>query len=169
MSLPNGGGSGAEAPLAGGSGDTGAAGMEDQFLGVHHVLIGVPPDQKNEAKRYYEEVIGFVPIASPLESSGSGNLWWYECGSSEFHVSLVPEYQANVRPHVAFMVRDLLALRSRLAQHGIAPALDYTYRDHWRIYVVDPWNNRLEFISQLPPGVSTGMTVEEAAAALARG
>ena len=52
-----------------------AEGMEQpQFLGVHHVLLAVPPDQKEAAKRYYEQVLGFVPVASPLESGGSGNL-----------------------------------------------------------------------------------------------
>ena len=125
-----------------------------QFLGVHHVLIGVPPDKKEEAKRFYEEVLGFVPLTSPLESSGSGNLWWYECGDAEFHVALVPDYQPHRRPHAAIRVRDLPALRARLAQHGIEPKLDYSYRGSWRIYVVDPWENRLEFIEPLPPGVT---------------
>jgi len=125
-----------------------------EFLGVHHVLVGVPPDQKEAAQRYYEDVIGFVPLASPLESSGSGNLWWYACGASEFHVSLVPDYRANVRPHVAISVRDLPALCERLQRHGIETRLDYSYSGCWRIYVVDPWNNRLEFIAPLPPGVT---------------
>src|SRR5919199_6777385 len=79
-----------------------------QFEGMHHVLVGVPPEAKEAAHRFYEDVLGFVPVASPLESGGgSGNLWWYECGDSELHVSCVPEYQAHVRPHVAIRVRDL--------------------------------------------------------------
>lgn len=139
------------------------------FLGVHHVLIGVPPDKKEEAKRYYEEVLGFVPLASPLERSGDGSMWWYECGDAEFHVALVKDFQPHVRPHAAIRVRDLPALRERLKAHGIEPRVDYSYRGHWRIYVVDPWNNRLEFISQLPPGVSPGMSEAEIAAVLAKG
>jgi hypothetical protein len=123
-----------------------------QFQGVHHVLVGVPPDQKEEAHRFYEDVLGFVPLSSPLESSGSGNLWWYECGNAEFHVSLVPDYQAHVRPHAAITIKDLPAFRDRLKKHGIEPRLDYSYRGSWRIYVVDPWNNRIEFIEKLPPG-----------------
>ncbi len=123
-----------------------------QFLGVHHVLLGVPPDKKEEAKRYYEDVLGFVPVASPLESAGSGNLWWYECGQSELHVSLVADYQANIRPHVAISIRELPAYRERLKRHGIEPKLDYSYKGHWRIYIVDPWNNRLEFIEPIPEG-----------------
>lgn len=140
------------------------------FEGVHHVLVGVPPDQKEAAHRYYEDVLGFVPVASPLESGGgSGNLWWYECGESELHVSCVPEYRAHRRPHVAIRVRDLPAYRERLARHGIETTLNYSYVGSWRIYVVDPWNNRLEFISQLPPGVRAGMSAEEAAAVMGRG
>lgn len=126
------------------------------FLGLHHVLVGVPPDQKAAAQRYYEEVLGFVPITSPLESSGSGNLWWYSCGDAELHVSLVPDYRAHVRPHAAIRVRDLPALRERLRGHGIETRLDFSYSGCWRIYVVDPWDNRLEFIAPLPPGVTPG-------------
>src|SRR5262245_54541340 len=98
-------------PVAEGSEHMSEDTARPRFEGVHHVLVGVPPDQKEAAKRFYEDVLGFVPVASPLESAGSGNLWWYECGSSELHVALVPEYRANVRPHVAISVNDLPALR----------------------------------------------------------
>ncbi len=134
-----------------------------EFLGIHHVLLGVPPDQKEEAKRYYEQVLGFVPVASPLESGGSGNLWWYQCGDSELHVALVPDFTPSVRPHVAIRIRNLPAFRERLKQHGIEPRVDYSYRGSWRIYVVDPWNNRLEFIEPLPPGVSPPSRTDAAA------
>jgi catechol 2,3-dioxygenase-like lactoylglutathione lyase family enzyme len=127
---------------------------QPEFLGLHHVLVGVPPDQKEAAKRFYEEVLGFVPVASPLESGGSGNLWWYRCGTSELHVALVSDYVANQRPHTAISVRDLPAFQERLRRHGIETKLNYSYRGSWRIYLVDPWNNRLEFISHLPPGVT---------------
>ena len=126
--------------------------QEAQFLGVQHVLIGVPPDKKAEAKHFYEEVLGFKELDSPLESSGSGNLWWYACGDSEFHVALVDDHQPHVRPHAAIRIQNLPALRERLARHGIEPKLDYSYRGSWRIYVVDPWNNRIEFIEPLPEG-----------------
>jgi catechol 2,3-dioxygenase-like lactoylglutathione lyase family enzyme len=146
--------------------------MTDQrpeFLGIHHVLVTVPPDQKEAAQRFYEDVFGFVPLSSPLESSPSGNLWWYECGNAEFHIALLADFQAHVRPHAAISIRDLPAFRERLERHGIAPKLDYSYKGHWRIYVVDPWNNRLEFISQLPPGIRPGMSDDEITGVLAGG
>lgn len=133
---------------------TSTAPGDSQFLGVHHVLIGVPPDMKEEAKRFYEDVLGFVPLASPLESSPSGNMWWYECGDAEFHVALVADYQPHRRPHLAIRVRNLPALRERLVKHGIHTDYNYSYRGAWRIYVVDPWENRLEFIEPLPPGLT---------------
>ncbi|HEX2033975.1 MAG TPA: VOC family protein [Chloroflexota bacterium] len=136
-----------------------------QFEGVHHVLLGVPPDQKQTAKRFYEEVLGFVPLASPLESGGSGNLWWYECGSSELHIALVADYRPNVRPHVAIRVKDLPAYRERLRRHGIETRLNFGYAGSWRIYIVDPWNNRLEFIEPLPPGVTPPPRAERTEAA----
>jgi catechol 2,3-dioxygenase-like lactoylglutathione lyase family enzyme len=138
-----------------------------EFLGVHHVMIVVPPDQKEAAKRFYEQVIGFVPLENPLESSPSGNLWWYACGRSEFHVALLAEHTAHPRPHAAFHVANLPALRARLRRHGIEPRLDFSYKGHWRVYVTDPWNNRTEYISQLPPGISPGMAAEEIDAVLA--
>ncbi|MBI3971782.1 MAG: VOC family protein [Chloroflexi bacterium] len=128
------------------------------FLGVHHVLVGVPPDQKEAAKRFYEDVLGFEPVASPLESAGSGNLWWYQCGNAELHVALVPDYRAHVRPHAAIRIRNLPAFRERLAQHGIETKLNYSYVGCHRIYIVDPWNNRLEFIEPLPEVAAANAT-----------
>ncbi len=132
----------------------GGTGGRPEFLGLHHVMVGVPPDEKEAAQRFYEGVLGFVPVDSPLESAGDGNLWWYSCGASEFHIALVPDYRANVRPHVAIGIKDLPAYRERLRSHGIETKLDYSYSGCWRIYIVDPWNNRLEFIEKLPPGVT---------------
>lgn len=125
-----------------------------QFLGVHHVLVVVPPDQAREAHHFYEEVLGFVPLASPLESGGSGTMWWYECGRSEFHVALVADARPHIRPHAAISIRDLPSFVDRLKRHGIEPKVDYSYRGHWRVYVVDPWNNRIEFIAPLPAGIT---------------
>jgi catechol 2,3-dioxygenase-like lactoylglutathione lyase family enzyme len=138
-----------------------------QFLGIHHVLLGVPPDQKEAAQRFYEEVLGFQPVASPLESGGTGNLWWYQCGRSELHIALVPDYRPHVRPHVAIGIQDLPAFRRRLRRHGIETALNYSYVGCWRIYVVDPWGNRLEFIEPLPRGVRPRMSDQEIAGVLA--
>ena len=139
---------------------------ESEFLGVHHVMIVVPPDKKEDAKHFYEQIIGFVPLENPLESSPSGNLWWYACGRSEFHIALLAEHTVHSRPHAAFHVTNLLALRNRLKRHGIEPRVDYSYKGHWRIYVTDPWNNRTEYIAQLPPNIPVGRTAEEAEAAL---
>lgn len=142
---------------------------QTQFLGVHHVLIVVPPDKKEEAKHFYEEIIGFVPLENPLESSPSGNMWWYACGRSEFHVALLADHTVHPRPHAAFLVSNLMALRARLKRHNIEPRLDYSYKGHWRIYVTDPWNNRTEYIEPLPPGITTGMTEDEIAPVLSKG
>lgn len=139
---------------------------QTEFLGVHHVLIVVPPDKKEEARHFYEQIIGFVPLENPLESSASGNMWWYSCGRSEFHVALLADHDVHTRPHAAFLVSNLPALRARLRAHGIEPRLDYSYRGHWRIYVADPWNNRTEYIEPLPPGITSGMSDDEIAAAL---
>jgi hypothetical protein len=115
-------------------------------------LITVPQDQKDAAMRFYEGVLGFQPVASPLEGGGGGRLWWYQCGDAELHVALLEDFQRHVRPHPAIRVRDLPALRERLRAHGIEARLNYSYVGHWRIYIVDPWGNRLEFIAPLPAG-----------------
>lgn len=99
--------------------------------------------------RFYEDVLGFVPITSPLERGGSGRLWWYRCGESELHLALVPDFTPHVRPHAAIRIRNLPAFRERLRRHGIETKLDYSYVGCWRIYLVDPWGNRLEFIEPL--------------------
>ena len=54
--------------------------------------------------------------------------------------------------HMGFKLYATRGTAAFLKGHGIEPKLDYSYKGHWRIYVVDPWNNRLEFIEPLPEG-----------------
>ena len=124
-------------------------GLTHQFVGVHHVLLAVPAEQKAEAHHFYEEILGFKPLSVAPEIGGGDNLWWYDCGAAQLHLAVEAGYQAHPRPHPAILVANLDALAGVLSAHGVAVRWDDHYPGLRRFYMRDPFGNRLEFAEPL--------------------
>lgn len=116
-----------------------------RYTGVHHILLSVPPEKKAEAHAFYEQVLGFEPLAVAPEIGGGENLWWYDCGAAQVHVALEPGFRAHQRAHPALLVDNLVALGERLTANGVELRWDDHYPGLRRFYIRDPFGNRLEF------------------------
>jgi catechol 2,3-dioxygenase-like lactoylglutathione lyase family enzyme len=115
------------------------------FKGVHHILLSVPPEQKEAAHRFYEDVLGFEPLSVAPEIGSGDRLWWYDCGAAQVHIALEPEFRAHHRAHPAILVQNLAALGEQLVQAGVETRWDDHYPGLRRFYIRDPFGNRLEF------------------------
>lgn len=121
------------------------------ILGLHHVQISVPEGRGSEARRFFEELLGFEEMPRPQTLSNAGrNGVWYRCGTNEFHVYFAPDgefREDRSSRHPAFLVGDLSSLRERLESAGaeLEDAIPIDGRD--RFFCRDPFGHRLEFLS----------------------
>ena len=58
-----------------------------------------------------------------------------------------PGFKASTKAHVALVVMDLVALRTRLEEAGVETVDDQPLPGFDRFYAYDPFRNRLEFVS----------------------
>jgi len=120
------------------------------ILGIHHVQVNVPADRAEDARRFYEGVLGFqeMPRPSSLPAAGRHGVW-YRCGQGEFHVFFAPpaDFRADgTSRHPALLVDDLKGLRRRLAEAGASLEEAIPIDGRRRFFCRDPFGNRLEFL-----------------------
>ena len=121
------------------------------IVGLHHVQINVPVTGEDEARRFYEAVLGFAPMPRPTSLSDAGRAGaWYRCGDSEFHVFFNPSAEFvndGSSRHPAFLVDELPELRQRLSDAGIQLEEAIPINGRERFFCRDPFGNRLEFLT----------------------
>ena len=116
---------------------------------IHHVQLTVPGDALDAAIAFYRDVLGLPPTTRPPEISSRGA--WFRVFDRDLHLGVEDNVdRADGRAHVAFVVRDLDAMRDRLRASGVAVAPPrHTFPGYDRAQFRDPWGNLIELIRPL--------------------
>jgi catechol 2,3-dioxygenase-like lactoylglutathione lyase family enzyme len=121
------------------------------ILGLHHVQINVPATRADEARSFFQELLGFEEMPRPESLSNAGRDGvWYRCGDNEFHIFFAPdgEFQEDRSSrHPGFLVADLAVLRERLESAGVPLEDAIPINGRERFFCRDPFGHRLEFLS----------------------
>ena len=71
---------------------------------------------------------------------------WFEGGSLRVHLGVEADFRAAKKAHPAFLVRQLDTLIQHLQRAGVAVVADEPLEGYNRIYVSDPFGNRIELL-----------------------
>lgn len=123
--------------------------MNFTYEGLDHVQLAAPPDSEQAARDFFGRVLGWteVPKPEPLRSRGGV---WFVCGAHQVHIGVQRDFVPATKAHPAFLVHGLERLREHLLHCGVPVIDDDARADEGaaRLYVSDPWGNRLEFMEQ---------------------
>ncbi len=120
------------------------------LLQIDHVQIAMPGGSEEQARAFYERLLGLPESPKPTHLAARGGCW-FERGSLKIHLGVEPEFRAARKAHPAFIVDDLPALIARLEQAGYRAEEDQPLAGYDRVYVYDPFGNRLEFMQPKTP------------------
>jgi catechol 2,3-dioxygenase-like lactoylglutathione lyase family enzyme len=115
---------------------------------LDHLQLAMPPGREAEARAFYSGILGLVELAKPPNLAARGGVW-FALGALQLHLGVEAEFHPARKAHPAFLVRDLAALRERLARQGFAPYEDEPLSGYQRFYAADPFGNRLEFMQPI--------------------
>jgi catechol 2,3-dioxygenase-like lactoylglutathione lyase family enzyme len=119
------------------------------ILDLQHVQLAMPAGREAEARAFYSGLLGLLEVAKPPKLAARGGCW-FEGGTARVHLGVDAAFQPARKAHPALVVDDLeaLCLTLRAAGHALEPHTDFPgYR---RVYVHDPFGNRLELMEPLP-------------------
>jgi catechol 2,3-dioxygenase-like lactoylglutathione lyase family enzyme len=111
--------------------------------GIDHVQLAAPPGCEAAARAFYGGVLGLEELPKPEAIRGRGGVW-FRVGAQELHVGVEEPFTPARKAHPGLVAGDLDELRRRLCEAGIAYADDDAIAGVSRLFVDDPFGNRLE-------------------------
>ena len=97
------------------------------------------------AREFYEGLLGIPEVPKPPELAKRGGAW-FERGGLKVHLGVEADFRPARKAHPALLVADLEALVDRLKQHDVKVVDDDPLEGYLRVYVADPFGNRIELM-----------------------
>jgi GrpB-like predicted nucleotidyltransferase (UPF0157 family) len=118
------------------------------IVGLDHVQIAAPPGCEGDARRFYGGVLDLPELPKPEALAARGGAWFALGDGRQLHVGVEEDFTAARKAHPALRVAAgaLEALAERLLEAGCEVTWDEALPDVPRLYVDDPWGNRLELV-----------------------
>lgn len=115
------------------------------ILELHHIQLAMPEGREEDARAFYCDVLGLREIDKPeaLRSRGGA---WFESRTIKVHLGVETPFSPAKKAHPAFRVESLEQTIATLRLNGLAVRPDVDLPGIRRIYVDDPFGNRIEFL-----------------------
>ena len=114
-------------------------------LGIDHILLAMPAGAEAQARDFYAGVLLLQEKVKPPPLAKRCGAWFTN-GTIEVHLGVEKDFRPARKAHPAFLVRDLAGFVARARAHGCEMAEDEPLPGYSRIFVYDPFGNRLELI-----------------------
>jgi len=114
---------------------------------LDHVHIVVPAERLEEARAFYEDIMGLALKDRPDDALGDKGYWFTLC-DIELHIGIEPAMPPSIR-HFAVEVADVKGAREYLEKHGVKTKNQSVIPGRNRFSFVDPFGNRIELLEFL--------------------
>lgn len=115
------------------------------ITGLDHVLITAPPACEAAARAFFGTLLGLTEWPKPPALAARGGVWFALPDGRQLHVGVVTAgFVASDKAHPCLRTDDLAALMRALDGAGVAWQEDTENADVRRLFLRDPWGNRLE-------------------------
>ena len=105
----------------------------------------MPRGGEPKARAFYAGLLEIPEVEKPPALAARGGVW-FERGDLRVHLGVEDEFRAARKAHPAFRVSRLPELVRRLRSAGVEVVDDGLMPGHDRVYVTDPFGNRLELL-----------------------
>src|SRR5215213_2649931 len=118
-----------------------------RIYALDHVQLAMPPGEEEQARAFYGGVLGLAEVPKPANLAGRGGAW-FEGGALKLHLGVEQDFRPARKAHPALLVEGLdeLAARCQAAGHPIVQ--DEPLAGYRRVYVSDPFGNRIELMEE---------------------
>jgi catechol 2,3-dioxygenase-like lactoylglutathione lyase family enzyme len=116
-----------------------------RVTGIDHVQLAMPPGQEDKARAFYAGVLGISEVSKSPNLAKRGGCWFVR-DALRVHLGVEADFRPARKAHPAFVVEDLAALTGILRSAGYEPQTGEPLDGYDRIYVHDPFGNRIEFL-----------------------
>ena len=112
---------------------------------LDHILLAMPAGRESDARKFYQGILGIPETMKPPNLAARGGCW-FEDGELKIHLGVEKNFVPARKAHPAFIVDDLAGLEATLVKAGYPVAHDQPLESYDRIFVDDPFGNRIELM-----------------------
>ena len=87
------------------------------IVGMDHVQLAMPAGREDDARAFYDRLLGISEVAKPPHLAARGGCW-FESRGVKVHLGGEENFAPAKKAHPAFFVRDLAARSQRLEGAG---------------------------------------------------
>ena len=113
--------------------------------GIDHVQLAMPAGREHEARQFYGQLLGITEVPKPDHLAVRGGCW-FENARLKIHVGVEQDFRPAKKAHPALRVSGLADLVAKLVTAGFEVSEDEPLHGHDRVYVLDPFGNRVELL-----------------------
>lgn len=118
-----------------------------RIAGIDHVQLAMPAFGEPAARAFYEQLLGLTEVPKPPELAKRGGAW-FENDAAKIHLGVEADFRPARKAHPGILVEGLAELAAKLRQAGHEVVDDPTLPGYTRVYVDDPFGNRLELMER---------------------
>ena len=112
---------------------------------IEHVQLAMPAGGEALARGFYMGLLGLEERVKPSALAARGGCW-FESSAVKLHLGVEADFRPARKAHPALLVEALDALAERLRAAGCAVRDDELLEGYDRVYVDDPFGNRIELM-----------------------
>ena len=116
-------------------------------IGIDHVQLAMPAGGEDLARDFYGGLLGLPEKSKPPSLAKRGGCW-FESDRVKVHLGVDKNFRAATKAHPGLLVSDLKAIIDRCGERGIQILDDGLIEGYRRIFVEDPFGNRLELMQR---------------------
>ena len=116
-----------------------------RIVRIEHVQLAMPAGEEDRAREFYSGLLGIPEVPKPRALAERGGVW-FQRDDLKVHLGVDAGFRAALKAHPAFVVQDLAGLAQRLRAAGVEVVDDGLLPGCRRVYVADPFGNRLELM-----------------------
>ncbi len=120
-----------------------------RIVGIDHVQLAMPAGREDEAIAFYEGLLGIPHVPKPPHLAARGGCW-FERGALKVHLGVDADFRPATKAHPALLVEDVRALAAALRAAACRVVDDEPLEGYDRVYVDDPFGNRIELMEPQP-------------------
>jgi catechol 2,3-dioxygenase-like lactoylglutathione lyase family enzyme len=105
----------------------------------------MPKGMEDEARKFYDDILGLEEVEKPEPLRDRGGVW-FSRGAVHLHLGVEELFVPAKKAHPAFEVHQIEEFKRYLSSQAVEYKVDENLPGANRIYVSDPFGNRLEFL-----------------------
>jgi catechol 2,3-dioxygenase-like lactoylglutathione lyase family enzyme len=124
-----------------------------KLTAINHVQLAMPAGQESRARAFYADLLGLAEVPKPPNLAKRGGAW-FESLEVKVHLGVDNDFRPATKAHIAFEVHGLAKLIKSCREAGYPVVDDEPLQGYFRVYIHDPFGNRLEFLEPRATGSS---------------